>query len=127
MTTTPPRRLLVVDDESGIRDVVAMIARRLSADLDVVTAATADEAEQIVARGGIDGVLTDLRMPGRSGIDLLQSVSERSVGTRRALMTGFHEDIIDGVPLASLDLVAVLRKPFSVSEVRGVIGRLTEG
>lgn len=116
--------VLIVDDEQGIRDVVSTVARRVVPMVNVMTAPDGFAAERIVREEDVRGILTDLRMPGRSGLELLEIVARVSPKTRRALMTGFQEDIIDGVALAELGLIEILRKPFRTSELRKVLGEL---
>jgi two-component system, response regulator YesN len=116
--------LLIVDDEPGIRDTVAKLAQRLGYAARTLTAAGAEEAEEILSREPVDALITDLRMPGRSGIDLLRGDAVRRLGLRCALMTGYQEDVIDGVPLAELPIVTVLRKPFGMQQASDVFAAL---
>lgn len=126
MTSIAPSRqlLLIVDDEPEILDALIHIAAKSPGTL-VMHASSAESAEEVFAHHSVAALLTDVRMPGRSGIELVQSVRARHAPVRCALMTGYHEDVIDGVRLGSLDLVAVLRKPFRAHEARDLIFKLT--
>lgn len=115
------RRLLIVDDEPEIREFVANVARRVDASLDIISAKDADDAERYLRDERIAGILTDLRMPGRSGIELLQLVAQERPDMNRALMTGFHDESVDGVRLDDLGLLGILRKPFSASDLRRLL------
>ena len=69
-------RLLVVDDEPGVRESLRMLFKD---DCEVVTAASVDEATQLLASSQPDLMLLDLVMPGRGGLDLLAELSELPV------------------------------------------------
>jgi diguanylate cyclase (GGDEF)-like protein len=78
----------VVDDEPFILPTLAAL---LAADFDVVTATSAEVAEALFARPAIDIILTDQKMPGRTGIQLLEWVRQHHPSTVRLLMTGYAE------------------------------------
>lgn len=77
--------VLVVDDEPIITELVADVLR--SADIQVLTAQSGEEALDIVSREPIDVVLTDIRMDGMSGFDLLSKVVEFDSTIKVILMT----------------------------------------
>jgi diguanylate cyclase (GGDEF)-like protein len=85
--------LLIVDDEPYILPTLAALLGR---DYEVITASSADAAQAIVEDRSIDIVLSDQRMPRRTGIQLLEWIRENSPDTVRLLMTGFA-DIDDAV------------------------------
>src|SRR4051794_22341707 len=76
--------LLVVDDEPYILPTLTAL---LAPDFEVVTASSAEEAETVFARQPIDVILTDQKMPGRTGVQLLEWVRDHSPQTVRLLMT----------------------------------------
>src|SRR5262245_49336726 len=80
--------LLIVDDEPYILPTLAALLKR---DFEILTAGSADEAQAILERRPIDIVLTDQRMPRRSGIELLEWVRQHFPNSVRLLMTGFAE------------------------------------
>jgi CheY-like chemotaxis protein len=106
--------ILIVDDEREIR---AAVARDLGAQgFDVHVAQSTDEALGVLGQTRVDVLLTDLRMPERDGIDLLQTAQVLSRGTPAILMSAFatardYEAAID------LGVVRVLVKPFSRGEL----------
>ena len=65
--------LLVVDDEPYILPTLAAL---LAADFDVLTADSADAAEEVFRRRPIDLILTDQKMPRRTGVQLLEWVRD---------------------------------------------------
>ena len=80
--------LLVVDDEPSILDTLKIF---LSSEFDVLTADCADAARKQFTNREIDLILTDQKMPGISGVELLEWVKEHSPKTIRLMMTGFAE------------------------------------
>jgi len=79
---------LVVDDEPYI---VATLSTLLSQEFEVTTADSVAAAQAVFARQPVDLVLSDQRMPGQTGVSLLQWVRENHPDTIRLLMTGFAE------------------------------------
>ncbi len=111
--------LLVVDDEEYI---LPALAKLLSAQYDVATATSAEEAEQILRSRTVDILLTDQRMPRKSGVQLLEWAREHAPRTVRLLMTGYSEldDAVEAInrghvyyyllkPWRTEDLLQVLR------------------
>jgi diguanylate cyclase (GGDEF)-like protein len=88
--------LLIVDDEPHI---LPMLKTLLGREFEVLTASSANAAEQFFAHHSIDLILTDQKMPQRTGIQLLEWVAQHSPRTVRLLMTGFSEleDAVDAI------------------------------
>lgn len=88
--------VLVVDDESHI---VTTLSRLLAKDFDVITAESGERAHEILQRREVDIVLSDLRMPGMSGVQLLEWVHRHHPKTQRLLMTGLgkYEDAVEAI------------------------------
>lgn len=79
--------ILVVDDEDAITEVVSEYLRTRGLQVDV-----ASDGEQALARiqkGGVHVVLSDLRMPVRGGMSLLESIVEQRLRVATIVMTGF--------------------------------------
>lgn len=107
-------RLLVVDDDDAFRGT---IGRDLAEHgYDVRFAANADEAIVKLSAEPIDILLTDLRMPGADGIDLLLQVRTLSARTRTILMSGYAT-ARDYQRAIECGAVRVLCKPFTSSEL----------
>jgi excisionase family DNA binding protein len=86
------RRVLVVDDEVSIREVIAEYLTGRTNPYDVVTAADGFEAGRLVATFRPDVVLLDLRMPGLDGFQVCRTI-KADPGTAATLviaMTGYH-------------------------------------
>jgi two-component system cell cycle sensor histidine kinase/response regulator CckA len=90
----PRRRVLVVDDNDAIRDLVEAVL--LHAGYEIAAAASGDEAEQIASRlGTLDLLVTDERMPGMLGHQLARRLRERQPGLKVLYFTGFSDQLFD--------------------------------
>lgn len=114
-------RVLVVDDEPGILTTVA--ANLELAELDVVTASSGQEAIELsMKRGPFDLVLTDLRMPGFSGAELLRRLRGLQPGIPVILMTAYAQENLMG-EVFSDGVFTVVNKPFEVDDVVRIVLR----
>src|SRR2546425_8883384 len=85
---TVPARILVVDDERGMREVLSTILGR--AGHSVVTAADGQEALQLDGSDIFDLVITDLKMPGRlGGMEILKAVKDIAPDTVLLVLTAY--------------------------------------
>lgn len=112
--------VLVVDDEGAIRYSVTKTLERVG--YQVVTASSGEEALEILAGRNFDVVLTDIRMPGISGVDLLARIKEQSPDAIVILMTGYASL---GTAVESLRLGAhdYLIKPSTSEDIRDSVKR----
>ena len=78
--------VLLVDDDPGILNAVRRALR--NEPVEVLTAASSDEALGWLEELPVDLIITDHRMPGMSGIELLDEVRKRYPQTARAMLTG---------------------------------------
>lgn len=109
------RRVLVVDDERGVRETLEAI---LSETYDVTCASSAEEACRLVPTGDFDAVCTDFAMGGpMNGVQLLEHVGRTSPQSARILVTGQHEIGSNG------GLYYVLVKPCDPQRLLDVIDR----
>ena len=115
-------RVLLVDDEPGVRRVLGRILTTRGAD--VTHAGGGAEAITALAHAtpGFDVVLTDIRMPGIGGIDVLRAVRERDLDASVVLVTGAPEasSAIQALRLGAFDYVT---KPVETQELRGIVNR----
>jgi len=116
-------RILVVDDQAPI---LRFIASALNGHgCATSTASTAEEALVLVARYQFDLVISDIKMPGLSGLDLLRAVKARQPDTPVVLITGSPtvDSAVFGLRHGAYDYLA---KPFSAQEVRALVQRVRE-
>jgi two-component system response regulator AtoC len=108
------RRVLVVDDEENLRHMLQILLRREG--YDAVGASSVDAALSELGHQSFDIIITDLRMPGRSGLDLVDEVRRRKLDTTVVVMTayGSKEVAIEAMKHGAYDY---LSKPFEADEV----------
>ncbi|MDT8340711.1 MAG: sigma-54 dependent transcriptional regulator [Longimicrobiales bacterium] len=114
-------RILVVDDEAGLRDALAEKLR-----YEGYTVSVADSGESALASlssADPEVVLTDLRMPGLSGIELTERIRAGRPGTDVVVMTG-HEDMRSAVGAMKAGAVDYLVKPVRLEAVRALVERV---
>jgi two-component system, NtrC family, response regulator AtoC len=116
-------RLLVVDDEQSIRRLCMTIGNTLG-----FTCAEAESAEAALAlldREIPDLVLTDLKLPTLSGVELLRQIKTLLPRTEVAIMTG-HGSIESAVDAMKLGAYDYIEKPFRVEKMRLLLQRMAE-
>jgi len=113
-------RLMVVDDEQVIRDVLSDFFT--SENFVVESISSAEDALKELESKHYDLVLTDMKMPGLSGIDLLEQIRERKLDTLVIIMTGFGtvDTAVAAMKLGAFDYI---NKPFKLDELIQVIRR----
>jgi DNA-binding NtrC family response regulator len=116
-------RVLVVDDEAGMRAGLAEVLRR--GGFAVEDAATAEDALERLTAGAPDLLVTDLRLPGRSGVELLRELRNRGIGVPVVVITA-HGTIEDAVAAMKLGAVDFLAKPFSPGDLLHLVTRTLE-
>lgn len=114
------RTVLVVDDEPAVLAVTERSLRRMG--FEVITAGDGLEgARRLDERAdGIEVVLSDQRMPGMSGIDLLREARRRNPGVAAVLTSGFMDEDASPVDSALADVVR-LRKPFGFASLQAAL------
>ena len=110
--------LLVVDDEPYILPTLKAL---LMNEFDVFTASGADQAQHILETQRIDVLLTDQRMPRRTGVELLEWAKEHQPRTIRLLMTGYSEleDAVEAINKGSV--YYYLLKPWRTEDLLQVL------
>jgi two-component system NtrC family response regulator len=119
----PEGRLLVVDDEDPQRTVLAGFLKKRG--FAVLTAASAEDALKTARAGSIDLVLTDLRMPGMSGVELLKELRRLNPELQVIVMTAFGTvaSAVDAMKHGAADY---LTKPVDLDELEMLVGRTLE-
>jgi two-component system response regulator AtoC len=116
-------RLLVVDDEQSIRKLCMTIGTSLG-----YTCSEAESAEAAVSRieqDSPDLILTDLKLPTQSGVELLRQAKALFPRVEIAIMTG-HGSIESAVDAMKLGAYDYIEKPFRVEKMRLLLQRMAE-
>ena len=83
-------RILVVDDEQSMREFLEIFFR--GEGYEVMTAPDVDSALLAVDSDDFDVVISDIQMPGRSGLDVAAEIRRRGLATRVVILTTFDHD-----------------------------------
>jgi len=128
MDSTAPRpenerHVLVVDDEPHIREPLAMFLRKQG--FDVLTASDGTDAAAKFATRPFFLVISDVHMPGMSGLDLLATVRRRSPDVDVVMMTG-DRDLDQAIESIRFGAYDYFKKPFDLEDVRLTVDRVVE-
>ncbi|HXX32344.1 MAG TPA: HD domain-containing phosphohydrolase [Myxococcaceae bacterium] len=88
-TLAAPTRILIVDDDASVRDVISVLLQEEG--YECRTAAGAEEALDIASQEAPPLVISDMKMPGRDGIWLLEAFRERHPETAVVMLTGYGD------------------------------------
>jgi len=112
------RQILVVDDESAVRNGIAQVLTRQ--DLAVTTVADAAQAQAQLARQPFAIVLLDIKLPDMDGIELLKRIRRDFRDTEVIMITGYPtiQGAVECIKLGALDYLV---KPFRIDELEAVV------
>jgi DNA-binding NtrC family response regulator len=115
-------KVLVVDDKENI---LKLLARILGDEYEVTTASDGGRAISLVAAQPFDVVLTDLRMPGADGFEVLRAVKARAPETEVVMMTAYAtvSDAVEAMKQGAYDYI---QKPFDPDDAARVVARAVE-
>jgi two-component system cell cycle sensor histidine kinase/response regulator CckA len=113
-------RILVVDDEEGVRTVLQRLLRRIGYEVDAVGDARTAFAMLAVTPLRFDLVLSDILMPEKTGLELAAEIIDANVPVAIVLMTGFADNatVLEATETRRLP---VLRKPFEVDQLAAIV------
>ena len=115
-------KILIVDDEQFVRDLLEKVLRRRGHD--VVVVGDADQALKALEAAEVDLLLPDVVMPGMDGFDLLRRVKSAYPQIKVIVLTGYaRKQSISDFLLYGAD--EYLSKPFQVHELISAVDRVT--
>ena len=108
-------RILVADDERSLRELLAIVLRREG--YDVMLAENGKMALAALARGAVDLLISDIKMPDMSGVEVLRSAKQIDPALPAIMMTAFAstETAVEAMRLGACDYLV---KPFDVDELK---------
>jgi DNA-binding NtrC family response regulator len=116
-------KILIVEDESNLRLVLGKELERLG--FGVQSCADGESALKVLEEAGVDVLLSDINMPGMSGIELLRRVRERPNPPEVILLTGYAtvETAVKAMKLGAFDY---LSKPYRIGELDALVRSAVE-
>jgi DNA-binding NtrC family response regulator len=123
-----PKKLLIIDDQTGITKVVGLIAQQLGIECKALNSSVTATETFISYRP--DVVILDMIMPEKDGIDVLNEILLTGINTKIILTSGFSDAYLrlaEGVAkFHDNDQVSVLRKPFRREELIAMLKDVPE-
>ena len=119
----PPTRLLVVDDEDFVRDLLADILE--GEHCEVKLASDGTEALALFREHEFDGVFTDIGMPGMSGWELAREIRELNQGIPIAVITGWGE-LVGSHEQRAAGVDWVVAKPFTADRILELVREINQ-
>ncbi len=118
--TVRPARILIVDDEPAVSEVLSEFLSGIGFDVKVAADATA--AEAAIAEYRPDVILTDINLPGRSGLDVMRVAREHDPEIAVIVITGYASagTAIEALRQGALDYIT---KPFDLDQVQKLVER----
>ena len=119
--TTIKERILIVDDDPGIRNVLSAMLTEQG--FETLTAEDGTEACALLDSGQLFCVLTDIMMPNMTGIELINKIKEKDVSLPVIVITG-HASIemaIDAMKHGASDFIT---KPFKINQIKYIINKV---
>ncbi len=118
----PKKRVLFVDDETMLLDLYKLVFEDEQDQWAINFAAGGKEALDLMSAEPVDVLVSDMRMPGMSGAELVQEVMQRHPRTSRLIMSGYADSEQIAQCLGATH--QFIAKPFELSILRGTIGRV---
>lgn len=118
------KRVLLVEDIEPVRELISQVLQRFGYDVH-----SAEDAEQALQTAqtldSLDLLLADIELPGLKGTELYEKLANQRPGLKVLFMSGYSEEILDGILQRSND-IPFIQKPFTpqqlVEKVRGIFG-----
>lgn len=111
-------KILVVDDQQSMRGLARQCLKKLGV-LDVALAASGDQALEVMNQGKFDAVISDLNMPGLSGVELAHKIKAHPVLKSTPFFLATSDAYRDHASDDTID--HFVAKPFSVNDMREAI------
>jgi DNA-binding NtrC family response regulator len=115
--------LLIVDDDEGMRENLQDLFESLG--YRVLTASNAAEAHKALDGAPVDLVLTDYKMPGPTGVELIEAARRKRPKLRAILMTAFGDSFTE-IESVRRGAIGYLNKPFEADEVTKFVRQILE-
>lgn len=120
------KTVLVVDDDADLRGLYRRALERELPQCEVITAMDAEDALEVLRGRPVDLLITDQRMPGRTGSELIQYARAYQPGVLCILVTGFSDDARLLGPHRGIGVDRCYEKPFALKLAAGAARELLQ-
>lgn len=110
--------ILYVDDMVPNINVFKITFKR---DYNVITAENASEAIEILANQPIDLLISDQRMPGKTGVELMEEVAEKYPNLPKIIISEYSQDSVIRVAMKKFGISHNVHKPWDRNELKTII------
>jgi CheY-like chemotaxis protein/anti-sigma regulatory factor (Ser/Thr protein kinase) len=118
-----PLRIVIADDHPAVRSWMRDVLESGGAAMEIREAADGGEAIRLVREGGVDLLITDLIMPGKEGIETIQTVRREAPDLAILAISGsIHSEFLHAA--RALGAHATLRKPLNAEELLAAVAKL---
>lgn len=120
---TDKLRILIVDDETSVRTLLSEVLQGQG--YEVVVASSGEEAVELARKSPFEIVITDVRMPGISGVEVIQHVKNINSECCVIVITGYAsvESAVEAIRRGAYDYIT---KPFNIATMRIIVDRAAE-
>jgi CheY-like chemotaxis protein len=115
-----PKKVLIVDDEEILTWIMSKTLSKDRKKYEVLVANDCNKALEVMGSVPVDLVITDIRMPGMSGLDLLEQIRERHPETKVIIMTAYGNPEVQK-EANERGCLQYLEKPFKIEDLRNLI------
>jgi two-component system phosphate regulon sensor histidine kinase PhoR len=118
-----PLRAAIIDDEDEVLDLIEQILKEEG--LETVRFNKAEDLQEMLGKRTFDIIISDLILPGISGLDLLDDINSRKIDVPFVLITGYAS-LDSAIEAVNRGAFYYIKKPFNIEEIRFVISRLRQ-
>jgi DNA-binding NtrC family response regulator len=119
----PEERILIVEDDETLRNVMQLQVKKMG--YEAASAPNAEQAIEILQKLPQDLIITDLNLPGKSGIDLLKEVRSEYPGTSVVVMTAYGT-VQSAVMAMKCGAYDYLTKPIEPYDLKALVSRVMD-
>lgn len=120
-TTNTTRRILIVDDEDDLRELLSQVLHTQG--YEVQSAINGEEAIALLTHQSFDLALLDIQMPKINGIQVLRHIRENSPSTKAIMLTGYA-DLKNAMEASEFGAQDFISKPYKLDDVLSTIRRV---
>lgn len=119
------KRLLIVDDEETLTFSLYQTFINAPIECEVVTASSGEEAMERINKAPFDIIITDIAMPGISGLEVLSKVKDHNPDTQVIVVTAYGSDEREEEAY-NLGADFYIEKPFDIRELKSLVIKMLE-